>query len=296
MTTGMEFGLLGPLVVPLVVRRGGLAVPVQMGKQRVLLATLLLNAGRVVPVDELAEVMWESEPPPSARVTLQNYVKRLRRALDDIDRARISTWPGGYWISVQACELDVSRFLALRESARESARAGSWDRAATELRTALELWRGEPLADVPSELLAQREVPRLAEMRLQALEELVDADLRLGRHADVIAELRHLTGAYPLREHLHALLMLALYRNGCQGEALAVYQHARRVLIEELGTEPAAELRQIHQRILAADATLAVPAPRRLAGDEPGPVYWTAPRRRSRSGRYCLAPRRARRR
>ena len=124
MTTGMEFGLLGPLVV----RRSGVVVPVQMGKQRVLLAALLLNAGRVVPVDELTEVIWGSRPPPSARVTLQNYVKRLRQAFADTDRARIGTQPGGYAICVQAGELDVTQFVALRESAQESAWAGSWDR------------------------------------------------------------------------------------------------------------------------------------------------------------------------
>lgn len=267
MTTGMEFGLLGPLVV----RRSGVVVPVQMGKQRVLLAALLLNAGRVVPVDELTEVIWGSRPPPSARVTLQNYVKRLRQAFADTDRARIGTQPGGYAICVQAGELDVTQFVALRESAQESAWAGSWDRAANQLRTALALWRGEPLADVPSELLVLREVPRLTEIRLQALEALIDADLHLGHHAEVIAELRRLTCVYPLREHLYATLMLALYRVGRQGEALAAYQRARTVLIEELGAEPGAELKELHQRILAGDAALAAPesGPLAVGGHEP---------------------------
>ena len=153
-------------------------------------------------------------------------------------------------IRVDAGELDVTRFEALLESARAAAREGSWDTAARQARAALSLWRGEPLADVESDVLAAREVPRLAELRLQALEARIDADLRLGRQAEVITELRQLVGTHPLREHLHALLMLALYRGGRQAEALAAYRTTRRVLVEELGVEPGAELRELHQRIL----------------------------------------------
>jgi DNA-binding SARP family transcriptional activator len=268
MPTGMEFCLLGPLVV----RRDGAGVPLQTGKQRVLLAALLLNANRVMPVDELVETLWGSGPPPSVRVTLQNYVKRLRQALADDDRARIRTESGGYLMSVAVGELDVARFMALRESAGEAASAGSWDRAAARLRAALSLWRGEPLTDVPSELLVLREAPRLTEMRLQALEGLMDAGLQLGQHADVIAEFRHLAAVYPLRERLYGLLMLALYRDGRQGEALATYRRARRVLIDALGAEPGAELQQLHQQILTADAALAAPENVRLAAGGPKPA------------------------
>ena len=257
MSTGMKFGLLGPLVV----RCGGLEVQVRTRKQRALLAALLLNANRVVSLDELAETLWGSHPPPSARVTLQNYVKRLRQTLADADRARISTHSCGYLISVDTAELDVTQFMALRQTAREFADRGSWDRAAADLGAALSLWRGEPLADVASELLELREVPRLAEMRLQALESRIDADLHLGHHAEVIAELRHLAHVHPLRERLHGLLMLALYRDGRQGEALAAYQHARRLLIEDLGADPGPGLQALHQRILAADAALSAPGP-----------------------------------
>lgn len=214
MTADVEFCLPGPLLV----RCGGVAVPVPPGKQRVLLAALLLSANRMVPVDELAEALWGSGPPASARPTLQNYVKRLRQALADAGGGRISTLPGGYLIQVDAGELDVSRFEALQESAREAARAGAWDLAAAELRAALSLWRGEPLVNVPSELLSLREVPRLAEARLQAVEARIDAELHLGHHADVIAELRQLAGVHSLRERLHALLMLALYRDGQKAE------------------------------------------------------------------------------
>jgi DNA-binding SARP family transcriptional activator len=253
MPTMMEFGLLGPLLV----RGGGTVIPVQRGNQRTLLATLLLAANRVVPTEEIAEALWGTGPPPSAPVTIRNYVKRLRQALGDAGRARISVQPRGYLISVGAGELDTSRFEALLESAQAAARDGCWDTAADQARAALALWRGEPLADVESDALAVREVPRLAEMRLQALEVRTGADLHLGRHAEVTAELQDLVRAHPLREHMPALLMLALYQSGRQGEALAAYQHARKILVGELGTEPGADLQALHQQILAADPALA---------------------------------------
>ena len=162
-------------------------------------------------------------------------------------------------------ELDVSRFETLLGSARAAARGGLWDQAADQAGTALALWRGDPLTGVESELLALREVPRLAELRLQALETRIDADLHLGRRSEVVGELRHLASAHPLREHFHGQLMLALYRDGRQGEALAAYQQARDVLIDELGTEPGTELRELHQRILTADPALAAPS-------RPGPA------------------------
>jgi DNA-binding SARP family transcriptional activator/tetratricopeptide (TPR) repeat protein len=262
--TAMDFCLLGPLVV----LRGATMVPVQAGKQRAVLAMLLLNANRVVPLEELAETLWGSAPPRSARVTVQNYVVRLRKALGEEGRSRIGTQPRGYVISVAASELDMTRFEVLLGAARQAARDGSWEIAAAQARTALALWRGEPLADVESELLARREVPRLADLRLLALETRIDGDLHLGCHAEVIGELRQLAAAHPLREHLHALLMLALHRDGRQAEALAAYQNARRVLLEELGTEPGRELRGLHQQILAADPALDLPAP---PEDDAGP-------------------------
>jgi DNA-binding SARP family transcriptional activator/tetratricopeptide (TPR) repeat protein len=266
-----EFCLLGPLMV----RRGTVAVSVPRGKQRVILAMLLLNAGRVVRVDELTETLWDSGPPPSGLVTVQNYVMRLRNALGDAGRGRIVTQPPGYLMRVEAGELDAARFEVLVGAARQAVRDRSWDRAATRAGEALALWRGEPLADVDSEVLAAAEAPRLAELRLQALEIRIDADLHLGRHAEVIAGLRELTGGYPLRERLHGLLMLALYRDGRQGEALAAYQHARQALVGELGAEPGPGLRQLHQQILAADPALTLVSPAAAAaesGAAAGPV------------------------
>ena len=186
-------------------------------------------------------------------------MRRPRKALADRDHSRILTQLPGYAIGVDPGELDVARFEAQLGTAGAAARAGSWDQAAAGARAAL--WRGEPLADVESQAVALREVPVLAEKRLQALETRLDADLHLGGHADVIAELRRLAAAYPLREHLHALLMLALYRCGRQAEALAAYRDALRVLVEELGTEPGTGLRELHQRILNADPVLSLPEP-----------------------------------
>jgi DNA-binding SARP family transcriptional activator/tetratricopeptide (TPR) repeat protein len=254
----VEFGLLGPLIV----RCGRTMVPVQRGGQRAVLAALLLAANRVVPVRALAEVLWGPEPPPSAPVVIRNHIRRLRQALGEPARERIRTQPGGgYLINVAEGELDVARFEHLLSSARAAARQCNWPEAAGQARTALALWRGEPLADIESEMLAAREVPRLAELRMQAAETRAESELHLGGHTEVVAELQGLAAAHPLREHLHALLMLAMYRSGRQADALAAYRQVRAVLVEELGTEPGAELAELHQRILAADPALLLREP-----------------------------------
>jgi DNA-binding SARP family transcriptional activator/Tfp pilus assembly protein PilF len=264
----MEFGLLGPLVA----RCGGVDVMVPKGKQRALLSVLLLNAGRVVPVSVLVEALWGPQPPPSAEASIWNHVKRLRQVLGEAGRERICTRPPGYLIRVADDELDVLRFEALLEASRAAARNGAWQDAAHQARAALALWRGEPLTDAESDALALREVPRLTELRMQAVETQLEADLHLSRHAEVIAELERLTAAHPLREHLYSLLMLALYRCGRQAEALASYQRAREVLVEEIGTEPGPELQELHQQILSADPELAVTGSARPAEAEPQPT------------------------
>src|SRR5580658_9335448 len=263
MTPKLEFCLLGPLVV----RCGGVVLPVPRGRQRAVLAVLLLNADRVVSVGEIGETLWGPTPLPSASATVRNYVKRLRRVLGDTDQARIVTRSPGYAIRVDPGELDVAQFEVLLEGARDAARGGSWEAAADQAREALALWRGDPLADVRSEALALREVPRL-----QAAELRIDAELRLGRHGVVIAELERMAAAHPLREHLHAVLMLALYRDGRQAEALAAYQRARRVLVDELGAEPGAELRELHRQVLTAGPALAGSVPGRLSPGGGGPA------------------------
>jgi len=264
MAAEAEFCLLGPLLV----RSGGVEVPIPRGKQRVLLVALLLNANQPVSIERLTEALWGSEPPASARATVHNYVKRLRKAVAVTGESRIRTVPAGYLIQVDDGELDVSRFSAAQAAARRAAREGDWQVAAAELRAAVSLWRSAPLADVPSDLLAMREVPRLTEMHLQAVEEHIDAELHLGRHAEVIAGLRQLVDGYPLRERPHALLMLALYRDGRLAEALDAYRHARQIVKDELGVEPTAQLRGLQQRILTADPALDV---RRPAPGEPAP-------------------------
>jgi len=250
--TAMEFGLLGSLAV----RRDGMTVPVQRGNQRALLAALLLDANRVVATDQIAETLWGPGPPPSAQVTIRNYVRRLRQAFGDAGRDRIVAQPNGYLIRVEAGELDVARFEDLLRRARAAARDASWEAAAEAAGSALSLWRGTPLADVESDALTSRQGPRLAEMRLHAIETRIEAELHLGRHADVTAELQHLASGHPLHEQLHALLMLALYRCGRQGDALAVYREARRRLVDELGVEPGPDLRELNQRILQSDPAL----------------------------------------
>jgi DNA-binding SARP family transcriptional activator/tetratricopeptide (TPR) repeat protein len=255
MPGAMEFGLLGPLVV----RSDGMERPVPRGHHRALLAALLLEANRAVPLELIIETLWGTAPPPSAPVAIRSYILRLRQALGDAESQRIRTEPHGYLIRVGAGELDLDRFEQLLAGARNAARGESWASAAAQARQALGLWRGEPLADIESETLALREIPRLAELRLQAAETRIEADLHRGGHAEVAAELQRLAVTHPLREHLHALLMLAFYRCDRQADALAAYRHVRTVLIEELGTEPGRELQKLHQRILAADPVLAAP-------------------------------------
>jgi DNA-binding SARP family transcriptional activator/tetratricopeptide (TPR) repeat protein len=253
----VEFGLLGPLVV----RASGSRVTVSAGKQRVLLAALLLRGNQVVPAADLTRFVWEGGPPGTARVTLQNYVKRLRQALGPAGYERIVTRPAGYLIEVGAGELDVAQFGVLQAAGQAAARAGAWERASAQLSEALALWRGQPLADVPSQVLAMSEVPRLTEMRLDALEARIDADLHLGRHHEVVPELQSLAATEPLRERLHELLMLALFRSGQQAAALAAYRMARRQLVDELGIEPGPVLRDLNQKILQSDSALLLAPP-----------------------------------
>ncbi len=253
----MEFCLLGPLVV----RRDGVALAVPGGKPRAVLAALLLDAGHLMTAGQLTEVLWGADPPPSARVTLQNHVKRLRRALGPDGGALIATKPGGYAIQIGAGELDVTRFRASVAQARAAARDGLWEQASGRASAALLLWRGEPLADVDSELLVQRALPHLAESRLQAWETRLMAEIQLGRPGDAIVELQRLVAEHPLREQLHALLLLALQRCGRRAEALTAYQAARRIFIDELGAEPGPELQEAHQRLLAHDRDAVTPPP-----------------------------------
>jgi DNA-binding SARP family transcriptional activator/tetratricopeptide (TPR) repeat protein len=271
----VEFGVLGPLRV-----NGGNVV--LAGKVRVLLAALLLQANRVVPVDVLVDALWDDAPPSSARTTLQGYVKQLRQVLGPAVAERIVTRPPGYLIEVRPGELDLGSFTGLSDRGRAAARVGDWERASALLTEALALWRGEPLADVPSAVLERTDALRLGELRMQAVESRAEADLRLGRHGELVAELRGLAGGEPLREGLHGQLMLALYRCGRQADALAVFRGIDRRLRDELGVCAGPELRHLHQRMLAADPSLAAGLP--PAANAPTPTAGEAP-----SGSAALA-------
>jgi DNA-binding SARP family transcriptional activator/tetratricopeptide (TPR) repeat protein len=266
------FGLLGPLRVD-----AGRPIRIPAARQRVLLGALLLRCGAIVPADELAELVWDGKPPPGARTTLPSYVLRLRRVLGPAGE-RIRYRSPGYLIELQPDELDLSVFTAAHRAGRAAAEAGDWARASRQLREALALWRGEPLVDIPCEALSRDYAGPLADQRLQAEELRIEAELRLGRHQGVTADAERLAGAHPWRERLVGQLMLALYQDGRQADALAAYQRLRDGLVRELGVDPGAELQHLHRRILAADpeltpaarpSRLAVPRPAQLPADIP---------------------------
>jgi DNA-binding SARP family transcriptional activator/tetratricopeptide (TPR) repeat protein len=266
----VRFGLLGPLQV---VDGAGAPRAVPAGKQRVVLAALLLSTGRMVSAADLAEALWDASPSPNAPAVMRTYVMRLRRALGPAG-ARIVGRPPGWAVELHGPEeLDLAEVDCLWRAARAAGEAGQCRQVSLLLARALSLWRGEPLVDVPSAALARREAGRLAELRLQITEARIDADLRLGRHGELVPELWRLAAEHPLREHIRAQLMLACYRCGHQAAALEVYRDARGTLADELGVEPGRELHEMHQRILAADPELTAGAPAKVAVRRPENDY-----------------------
>ena len=244
----MDFRILGPLEV----EEDGRQVPLGGEKQRALLALLLLSRGRPVSTDRLIEEVWSGRPPATALKSVQVYVTRLRRALGD---GRIITRSRGYELAVAPGELDVDRFDALVRAA-----SGAPAREAAErLREALALFRGRPLADLSLEPWAQVEIAGLEERQLAALEARIEADLELGRHRELIAELEALLIEHPFREHLLEQLVLALYRSGRQADALEAYRRGAGRLRSELGLEPGRSLQELEARILRQDAALDPP-------------------------------------
>ena len=260
----MEFRILGPLEVSDEGRR----VEIGGHKQRALLASLLLHANEVVSLDRLIDELWGETPPPTAAKTLQAQVSRLRRSLNgDEDpaahmRGPLQTRGHGYVLTVEPGQVDADRFQGMLEEARRARAEGKPEEAAEELRRALALWRGPALADFAYESFAQTEIARLDELQLTALEERIEADLALGRHAELVGELEALVARHPLRERLRGQLMLALYRSDRQAEALHVYQEGRLALAEELGLEPSQGLQRLERQILEQDPELAAPARR----------------------------------
>ncbi|WP_343245508.1 BTAD domain-containing putative transcriptional regulator [Streptomyces sp. VNUA24] len=222
-------------------------------RQRVILAALVLNANRVVPVDNIASFVWDGTPPPSAVATIRTYVMRLRQVLGRAGRARITTRAPGYLIELEEDETDLGRFTAHRKTADALVQAGRTAQAAEELRKALALWRHDPLMDVPSRILQDMEVSHLQRLHLQTRTWCVDLELDLQRHAEILPELWQLVREHPLHEGLIGRLMLALFRSGQQPEALDLFQRTRAALIDQLGTEPGSELRAVQRRILRAE-------------------------------------------
>jgi DNA-binding SARP family transcriptional activator len=265
----LEVRLLGPLEV----RDGERVVDVRRRKERALLAALALRAGAAVSTDRLVDELWGEEAPKTAKHALENYVSQLRKTLGS---EVISTRPNGYALELDPAQVDVVRFERLVAEAR-GARA---EQRAEQLGAALSLVRGSPLGDLALEPFAPAEIRRLEELELGAREELVDAELELGRHAEVVAVLERLVAAHPYRERVRAQLMLALYRCGRQADALGAYQDARRVLVEELGIDPGEELQELERAILRQDASLR--PPRRVSPKPASTAAASAPRRPSR--------------
>ena len=259
----MRFRLLGPLEVWAGEDWQGIGAP----KWRSVLAALLIRAGQIVPVDVLINEVWGDTPPAKAGNLISIYVLRLRRLLGDTDSSLLVTRAPGYLLRLAPGDTDAQVFESLVREGRRAFAAGDPERAAAQLAEALALWHGSPLADVPATTLVETEAERLAELRLDAAELRIKAELACGSHAQVIPELRRLLADHSLREGLWLLLMQALDGAGRHAEALDVYGQARNVFAEELGVDPGAELRQFYARLLAEDDERA-----RDTADAPGSI------------------------
>jgi DNA-binding SARP family transcriptional activator len=249
----MEFRVLGPLEV----HERGRPLELRSRKQRALLAILLLHANEWLSADALIEALWGEDSPHTAQFALHNYVAQLRRALG---HELIVSHAGGYALEIAPEQLDLRRFERLLEDSRACEGRDRLER----LQEALALWRGPALADLVYESFAAEEARRLEELRTDALEELVDAELALGEGPELVERLEALVAEHPYRERLRGQLMLALYRGGRQAEALECYRQTRKTLVEELGIEPGSALREFEQAILRHDPSLEPPAAKKL--------------------------------
>jgi DNA-binding SARP family transcriptional activator len=253
----VDFRILGSLEV----WHAGRQVTVAGSRQRALLASLLLHAGEVVSSDRLIDEVWEEKPPEAGATALRVRISQLRRALGPAGELLV-TRPPGYAMQLAPEQLDLQRFERLAEAGERALAGDDPETAAENLREALALWRGSPLADFAYAPFAQAAIARLEDLRLAATELRVEAELRLGRHARLVGELQALVRAYPLRERPCAQLMLALYRDGRQAEALETYRAARRRLVDEVGLEPGPDLQELERQILAQDPALLLDRPR----------------------------------
>lgn len=258
----MRYGVLGPLFVS---HDEAAAIPTA-AKQRRLLALLLFNANRVVPVSECIEELWDENPPVSAIATLQTYVMQVRRLLRRGCRPampaadRLLTRARGYELVAYDGELDCLIFQDRVQRGRKALAAGDAAAAALLLGHALSLWRGSAIADVEPGPLLSVQITGIEESRLSVLQQRIEADLRLGRHQEMISELSVLAGKYPLHENLNRQFMIALYRAGRKVDALHVFHRLRQVLSDELGLNPSPPICRLHEAMLADDPSLEAPS------------------------------------
>ncbi len=262
----MDIEVLGPLNI----RLNGAPIVPSAGKPRQILALLALRAGRIVPVPTLMEEIWGSRIPRSAQTTLQTYILQLRRRIGvalpngSLRSAKevLATRFGGYQLTGPVHSSDLRTFRQL--TAEGSAALGTDDpgRASELLGQALDLWRGSAMVDVPVGRILETEILGMEEARTRALELRIEADLRLGRHAELLGELRMLVAQHPLHENLCVQLMIALYRSGHTWRALEVYQRLRNTLVSELGVEPSRRVQRLHQLVLGG-------SPASLVGPDP---------------------------
>ncbi|GAA1374966.1 AfsR/SARP family transcriptional regulator [Streptomyces beijiangensis] len=262
----MDIDVLGTLEV----REQGVSVTPTAPKPRQVLALLALHADHVVPVATLTEELWGSEPPRSARPTLQTYILQLREligaALEQGGEPQrnakdiLMTVPGGYLLKTRDGTSDVREFDRLAGAGYRSMDSEDYREAAARLREALALWSGPALGDIQAGLHLEPQVKRLEESRLCALDQRIEADLRLGRHRELLAELTVIVSRYPTHESLCSQYMLALYRSGRRGEALNAYQRLRTTLVQTLGLEPSSALAKL-QRAILVSGPIGAPAP-----------------------------------
>lgn len=263
---------------PLEVYSDGAPLALGGQKQRQLLGLLLLRPGEVVSTDRIIDALWGEHPPKTAATSLQNFVSQLRKVMPE--RTLVTKAPG-YAVNLDGGTLDTAQF----EELVACARGMSAEERSRRLREALSLFYGSPLADFGFDEWAQNEIGRLEDLRIAALEDRIDGDLELGRHAELVGELEALVKKNPHRERLRGHLMLALYRAGRQAEALQAYQDARRTLVEELGIEPSPELQELHGAILRQERRLSVSG----SGESAGPDHYDEVVSMLRRGRVVIA-------
>jgi DNA-binding SARP family transcriptional activator len=254
----LRISVLGPLQVT----AGGWAARLSGQRQRALLAALTLEFGNAVSVDRLVDILWDVNPPPTARVKVQAHICALRQAIGHDTPAAggpLVTQPPGYMLRREGVELDLATFDSLIVRAKDASESREPTAASELFGAALALWRGSAFADVRSPLIRSA-ADSLEDRRLLACEAKAEADLALGRPDRVVAELPQCLAAYPFRERMRGSLMVALYRLGCRADALAVYRDGHRLMVAELGLEPGPPLRSLHQHVLADDPVLAHPA------------------------------------